>query len=209
MAILSKKQMNFVYGMGAAVVIVGALFKIEHFPGATYLLIIGLCTEAFIFALSAFEDVEEEYDWALVYPELAGGAPAAKKAMTQSDDDESLSKKLDRMLQEANIDAALMSNLATSINNFEAATKNIIPSEDTVSATQKYSEELKLAGVQMESLNGLYKLQLESASRNVEISDQIAENNSALKDEMKSLSTNLSSLNTIYGGMLSAMTNRG
>jgi gliding motility-associated protein GldL len=209
MAILSKKQMNFVYGMGAAVVIVGALFKIEHFPGATYLLIIGLCTEAFIFALSAFEDVDEEYDWALVYPELAGGAPARKSFVQSDDDDESLSKKLDKMLQEANIDAALMSSLTTSINNFEAATRNILPNEDTVSATQKYSEELKLAGIQMESLNGLYKLQLESASRNVEINDQIAENNSVLKDEMKSLSTNLSSLNTIYGGMLSAMSNRG
>jgi gliding motility-associated protein GldL len=196
--------------MGAAVVIIGALFKIEHFPGATYLLIIGLCTEAFIFALSAFEEVDEEYDWALVYPELVGGAPARKAfVQPESDGEESLSKKLDKMLQEANIDAALMSNLSTSINNFEAATRNILPSEDAVSATQKYSEELKLAGVQMESLNGLYKLQLESASRNVEISDQIAENNSALKDEMKSLSTNLSSLNTIYGGMLSAMGNRG
>ena len=73
MAILSKKTMNFTYGMGAAVVIVGALFKIEHLPGASILLKVGLITEAFIFALSAFEPVDHELDWSLVYPELAGG----------------------------------------------------------------------------------------------------------------------------------------
>ena len=55
MALLSKKVMGFLYGMGAAVVIVGALFKLQHWTGADIMLIIGLLTEAAIFALSAFE----------------------------------------------------------------------------------------------------------------------------------------------------------
>jgi gliding motility-associated protein GldL len=63
MALISKKVMNFAYGMGAAVVIVGALFKIQHWPFAGELLIIGLLTEAFIFALSAFDPVDKELDW--------------------------------------------------------------------------------------------------------------------------------------------------
>jgi gliding motility-associated protein GldL len=74
MALLSKKAMNFAYGMGAAVVIVGALFKI-HFelgPLTGTRMLAGLLTEAFIFALSAFEPVDNELDWSLVYPELAG-----------------------------------------------------------------------------------------------------------------------------------------
>ena len=50
MALIPKKTMNFAYGMGAAVVIVGALFKIQHWTGASQLLIAGLLTEAFIFA---------------------------------------------------------------------------------------------------------------------------------------------------------------
>ena len=54
MALLSKKMMGFLYGMGAAVVIVGALFKLQHWPGADIMLIVGLLTEAAIFALSAF-----------------------------------------------------------------------------------------------------------------------------------------------------------
>lgn len=77
MALLSKKAMNFAYGMGAAVVIVGALFKITHFEigplTGTVMLSVGLLTEALIFALSAFEPVEDELDWTLVYPELANG----------------------------------------------------------------------------------------------------------------------------------------
>jgi len=73
MALLSKKTMNFAYGMGAAVVIIGALFKLMHWPGASLMLIVGLGTEALIFGLSAFDPVEKELDWSLVYPELAGG----------------------------------------------------------------------------------------------------------------------------------------
>jgi gliding motility-associated protein GldL len=66
-----------------------------------------------------------------------------------------------------------------------------------------------LAAAQMESLNSLYKIQLESASRNAQINNEVAENNLKLKDQMQSLTSNLSSLNNVYGGMLSAMGNRG
>ena len=80
MALLSKKTMNFAYGMGAAVVIIGALFKLMHWPGASAMLIIGLGTEALIFGLSAFDPVDKELDWSLVYPELAGGEAKPKSA---------------------------------------------------------------------------------------------------------------------------------
>jgi hypothetical protein len=61
----------------------------------------------------------------------------------------------------------------------------------------------------MESLNSLYKIQLQSASRNAQINEEVAENNLKLKDQMQSLTSNLSSLNNVYGGMLSAMNNKG
>ncbi len=67
-----KTFMKYVYGFGAAVVLVGALFKIQHYPGAAIMLVIGLLTEALIFFFSAFEPLHEELDWTLVYPELAG-----------------------------------------------------------------------------------------------------------------------------------------
>jgi gliding motility-associated protein GldL len=208
MALLSKKAMNFTYGMGAAVVIIGALFKIEHLPGASILLKIGLITEALIFALSAFEPADHELDWSLVYPELAGG-DAKKKDEKKEDAQGMLSQKLDAMLKEAKVDAELMSSLGNGIKNFESAAKGIAPSVDGMAATKKYSEELSMAAAQMESLNSLYKVQLESASRNAEANKEIAENASKLKDQMQSMTANIASLNNVYGGMLSAMSNKG
>lgn len=213
MALLSKKAMNFAYGMGAAIVILGALFKITHLEmgpiTGNLMLTIGLVTEAIIFALSAFEPVDNELDWSLVYPELAGGE-AKKKAVKEDPKDAQglLSQKLDAMLKEAKIDGELMSSLGNSIKNFEGAAKAISPTVDSIAGQRKYAEELTTAAAQMESLNSLYKVQLESASRNAQINNEVAENNLKLKDQMQSLTSNLSSLNNVYGGMLSAMSNK-
>lgn len=208
MALLSKKVMNFTYGMGAAVVIVGALFKIEHLPGASILLKVGLLTEALIFGLSAFEPADHELDWSLVYPELAGGE-AKKKDAKKEDPQGMLSQKLDAMLKEAKVDGELMASLGNSIKNFESAAKGIAPSVDGMTATKKYSQEMSTAAAQMESLNSLYKVQLESASRNAEANKQIADNAAKLKEQMQSMTANIASLNNVYGGMLSAMNNKG
>lgn len=212
MAFLSKKAMNFAYGMGAAVVIIGALFKLMHWPFASAMLIIGLGTEALIFGLSAFDPVDKELDWSLVYPELATGEArekGMKKEVAATETQGMLSQKLDNMLKEAKIDGELMASLGTSIRNFEGAAKGIAPTVDSIASTKKYSEELTMAAAQMESLNSLYKVQLESAARNAQINQEVAENNLKLKDQMQSLTSNLSSLNNVYGGMLSAMGNKG
>ena len=208
--------MNFAYGMGAAVVIIGALFKITHLEfgviTGNLMLTIGLVVEALIFALSAFEPVEEELDWTLVYPELGNGKALPKqiKADIASTDAEGmLSKKLDAMLKDAKIDGELMVSLGTSIKNFEGAAKSIMPTADSIASTKKYSEELTLAAAQMESLNSLYKVQIQSSSRNAQINEEVVENNLKLKEQMQSLTSNLSSLNNVYGGMLSAMSNKG
>jgi gliding motility-associated protein GldL len=211
MALISKKAMNFAYGIGASIVIIGALFKIEHWTGGSQLLIVGLIIEAFIFALSAFEKPEEDFDWSLVYPELAGGEAKAKSKKKEdvTDADGLLSQKLDTMLKEAKIDGELMASLGNSIKNFESAAKGIAPTVDSLASTKKYSEELTKAAAQMESLNNLYKLQLESATVNAEANKDIAENAAILKQQMQSMTANIASLNAVYGGMLSAMSNKG
>lgn len=200
-----KKLMNMVYGLGAAVVIIGALFKIMHWPYGNLMLIIGLITEAAVFAISAFESVDDELDWSLVYPELAGSGDPKKNKVAPVEAETQLSKKLDEMLKEAKIDSELMSSLGTSIRSFEGAAKGIAPTADAMSSTKKYSEEMALAAAQMESLNSLYKVQVESSSRQAEINEQVTQNAGKLKDQMESLATNLSSLNGVYGGMLTAM----
>ena len=211
MAFLSKKVMNFAYGMGAAVVIIGALFKLMHWPGASAMLIIGLGTEALIFGLSAFDPVDTELDWTLVYPELAGGEAQKKSAKSQDAQDPQglLSQKLDAMLKEAKIDGELMESLSNSIKNFESAAKGIAPTVDSIASTKKYSDELTLAATQMESINALYKIQLDSASKTTQLNEEVAENSVKLNQQMQSLTSNLSSLNNVYGGMLSAMSNKG
>ncbi len=64
--------MKYLYGWGASIVILGALFKILHLKGAGTMLLCGMSIEAIIFFFSAFEPIHEEVDWTLVYPELAG-----------------------------------------------------------------------------------------------------------------------------------------
>ncbi len=207
----TKKLFNMAYGLGASVVIIGALFKILHWEFGPLtgglLLAVGLITEALIFAISAFEPVDDEYDWSLVYPELGGiaGMGRGNDLDEIKETESSLSAKLDDLLKEAGVDAQLMESLGSSIRNFEGAAKGIAPTVDAMESTKKYSDEMVHAAAQMESLNSLYKVQLESASKQASVNEEVVQNASALKDQMESLATNLSSLNGVYGGMLSAM----
>lgn len=208
----SKKLFNMAYGLGASIVILGALFKILHWElnlgfvtlTGGILLAVGLITEAIIFAISAFEPVDDDLDWSLVYPELAGGMMLDKKNKTE-DAEGLLSRKLDEMLKGAKIDSELMNSLGDSIRSFEGAAKGMAPTAEAMSSTRKYSEEMALAAAQMESLNSLYKVQVESTSRQTEVNERVVENAEQLKQQMEHLATNLSSLNGVYGGMLSAM----
>ena len=215
---VTKTIFKYAYGIGASIVIVGALAKILHADimgiSGSVLLAIGMGTEAVIFFMSAFEPVEEELDWSLVYPELKGGEPVSRQVQAVAQQvnpaeekalKESLSEKLDAILAEANIDANLMRSLGKSIENFAEASKEIAPISGTMVATHKYGEELSEAASNLESLNSLYKLQLERTERQVSAQAGIADNLDSLNKQMLSFKDNLKSLNTIYGGMLSAM----
>ena len=152
--LLNKTQMNFAYGMGASIVIIGALMKIIHFQAGfltgNLMLTIGLVTEAIIFALSAFDPPDEEYNWSLVYPELHGGTSSRKK-------DESpqgmLTKKLDAMLKEAKVDQQLISSLTSSIKDFEASAKSGAESADSLAKiNQEFANNANQLQKSMESL---------------------------------------------------------
>jgi gliding motility-associated protein GldL len=204
-----KKIMNFFYGMGAAVVIVGALFKIQHITigplTGGLMLTIGLLVEAFIFAISAFDTPEDDFDWTKVYPELSQeGFSSEAKLGT----DGLLSQKLDALLQEAKIDSTLMESLGTSMKNFQGAAEGLSAASESISSTNKYNEQVSLAAVHMESLNGLYKVQVENSSKQAVLNTAVVENTERLKEQMEFLAKNLSSLNGVYGNMLSAMSSK-
>ena len=100
-----KNFMSKLYGWGAAVVIMGALFKIIHLPGADLMLIIGLTTEAVIFFISAFESPSKDYDWSLVYPELSTLDLAGDKGRRGT-----VTQELDKMMEEAKIGPELLTS---------------------------------------------------------------------------------------------------
>lgn len=135
-----KKIMGFVYGWGAAVVMVGALFKIQHLPGAGIMLTVGLLTEAFIFFLSAFEPPHEEVDWSLVYPELAGVDEAIdisdKKAAVSSK--KSALEKFDAMIENAEITPELFEKLGHGLKHLNTTTEKLHDVSDATVATNNY-----------------------------------------------------------------------
>jgi len=207
-----KKGMNFVYGMGAAVVIIGALFKIQHFSfgflTGGLMLSIGLGVEAIIFAISAFDNPDDELDWSKVYPELTEEGLSSAKEKRSLGADGMLSQKLDNLLQEAKIDATLMESLGASMQNFQSAAEGLSAASSSVASTNKYNEEMSKAALQMESLNNLYKVQVENSGKQAALNNEVVENTERLKEQMAALATNLSSLNGVYGGMLSAMSTK-
>ena len=207
-----KKTMNFVYGMGAAVVIIGALFKIQHFSigplTGGVMLTIGLVVEALVFAISAFDAPEDDLDWSKVYPELAGDGLTSVKDQKKLGADGMLSQKLDNLLQEAKIDATLMASLGSSMKNFQNAAEGLSAASGSVASTNKYNEEMSKAALQMESLNNLYKVQVTNTTKQAELNTSVVENTERLHEQMKALANNLSSLNGVYGNMLSAMSSK-
>ncbi|MDG1811401.1 MAG: gliding motility protein GldL [Polaribacter sp.] len=202
----SKKIMNMVYGLGAAIVIIGALFKIQHinygFLTGGVMLTIGLVVEAIVFAISAFEPVEEDLDWSKVYPELGSNETESKNAQGM------LSQKLDNLLKEAELDSVLIKSLGDSIKDFKGAAQGLNATTATISATNSYNEEMTKAVSQMESLNGLYQVQVQNANKQADINTSLVEHSEKLKQQMESLAENMSSLNGVYGGMLTAMSSK-
>ncbi|PSR07776.1 MAG: gliding motility protein GldL [Bacteroidetes bacterium] len=191
------------YGIGAAVVITGAMFKIMHWEGANIMLVLGLSTEAVIFMFSAFEKPAADYDWTLVYPELAS-----------ADGDRALSvtEQLDNALEQGGVDAALIERLGEGMRSLSETAGSLNGAVDAAGATAAYSEQLSTAATHMESLNALYSVQLENTTAQVERQNDVMEklseasgNATDLASELASLKGNLESLNNVYGGMLTAM----
>jgi len=205
-----KTSMNFVYGFGAAIVIVGALFKILHWPGANTMLTIGLLTEAGIFVISAFEPVHMDPDWSLVYPELAGGEPTMKKEKSVTGG--SVSQQLDSLLSQAKIGPELIESLGTGLVSFSNNVKDMSSISNAALATKEYADSATKAAQNMDEIansSAVVSDSLGSFSSGLSgVLSNIAATEAAtgeFKDEMGRLNQNLSNLNSIYGNMLSAM----
>lgn len=213
----SKKWKLFMaklYGFGAAVVIVGALFKIQHWPGASPMLIIGLGTEAVIFAFSAFEPIHEDLDWTLVYPELAGMSDEEKrKELDETKGEEtSLTQQLDKMLEEAKIGPELLESLGAGMRGLSESVTKIGDIADASVASKDFTENINKATSNVDQLSQAYQRANDSVSSSV---DQLAgaysrasktlesfasanEESSNYNEQLGKVSKNLSALNAAY-----------
>jgi gliding motility-associated protein GldL len=216
---------NFIaklYGLGASVVIIGALFKIQHWPLAGTMLTIGLLTEAVIFFFSAFEPLHEEIDWSLVYPELAGipedespelashggrhgeisgggygaiGGGAGSVALA----------KFDEMLEKAEITPDLFQKLGVGMKKLSDSTANMNAMGDVTAASSKYMNTINTANDSLGKLSDSYqstaKLINETSSsyRNMADSFSVIEvGGKSYQQQLESLNKNLSALNAVY-----------
>src|SRR5512140_1723789 len=158
---------NFIaklYGLGASVVIIGALFKIQHWPLAGTMLTIGLLTEAVIFFFSAFEPLHEEVDWSLVYPELAGIPEDEPELAAHSGRGHGISggggfgggaigggagsvalAKFDEMLEKAEITPDLFQKLGVGMKKLSETTSNMNAMGDVSAASNKYMNTINTA----------------------------------------------------------------
>jgi gliding motility-associated protein GldL len=175
------------YGLGASVVILGALFKINHYPGADIMLVIGLGTEAIIFFFSAWEPPYVEPDWSLVYPELAGLYHSGEKTGSKKKPTE----ELDDLLKKANIDQQLIDRLGDGLKKLSDNTAKLSDISNAASANNEYAEKMKVASKSVETLAKSYDLTAETLQKDANVATQFM-------NTMKGASDNVSVLSQTY-----------
>ncbi len=212
-----------IYGIGAAVVIVGALFKINHYPGAGAMLGIGLGVEAVIFFLSAFEPPHKDPDWSKVYPELAEdyAGPVNSPRISNVGKGDNMAQKLDHMLESAKIGPELIESLGKGMNNLANNTRQLSTLSNAAVATEEYSKNVKVASKNLTDMSSSYAKTAQAMSSMADASGEakqyheevskITKNlgalNSVYELELQDSNSHLKAMNKFYGNMASVMEN--
>jgi gliding motility-associated protein GldL len=161
-----RNFMAKLYGWGASVVIIGAMFKINHWPGATFFISLGLITESIIFFFSAFEPLHEELDWTLVYPELAGlSDPDELENFKESKMLETGGRSVDRieaLLAQTGIDSDSVSKLGEGFKKLNQTAKSLTDLSKATVATQEFVDNLQGAATSVGGLTETYSSTAES-----------------------------------------------
>ncbi len=210
-----KMFMAKTYGWGATVVLIGAMFKIMHWPGSGFMLVAGLSTEAFIFFTSAFEPLHTEVDWSLVYPELAGvneeDMESSDKKHNKGGDGASTSalQKFDDMIQKAEITPELFERLGTGLQNMNTTTEKLSDIANVTVVTNEYVDSFKNAA---KAANNLADVNSNAASKGSELAisyeklagtmnkefEHSTEGNKSYGQQLDNMTKNLTALNAVY-----------
>jgi gliding motility-associated protein GldL len=217
-----KNFMSKLYGIGASIVIIGALFKIQHWAFATIMLSVGLITESLIFFISAFEPLHEEIDWSLVYPELAGfpedetqeaGSQGGKYRGGVSGGGVAAGvgagslalAKIDELFEKSEITPDLFQKLGVGMRKLGESTANMNTMGDISAASSKYMNSIGAANDSLNKLTDSYQATTKainetgSTYRNMADSFSVIEvGGKSYQQQLESLNKNLSALNAVY-----------
>ncbi|MFN5183615.1 MAG: gliding motility protein GldL [Bacteroidota bacterium] len=189
-----KKYLHLASCLGAAVVIIGALFKIMHWPGASIALIGGLGTEAVLFALFAIDIPHEEVDWTIAYPELGGMGGHKETHEETHEPGLSVSQKLDHELANAKIGPELMESLREGMESLSNNAKQMSDISKANIATSHYVESVEDAAKNVSNLSTSYSKAAESLM-SLSISHDVSKD---LGEQINNASRNLAALNASY-----------
>ncbi|MBL0065863.1 MAG: gliding motility protein GldL [Bacteroidetes bacterium] len=182
------------YGWGASIVIIGALFKIQHWPLSGFFLVLGLGTEAVIFFFSAFEPPHEDVDWSLVYPELAGMDDDAHGKKEKKKKTDPIAQQLDKLMSDAKIGPELIESLGTGLRSLSENTASMANLSSASVATDDYVKNVSKASQSVDQLNNSYT----KAASAVEALSSSTEEVRVYKDQVVNAGKNLAALNAVY-----------
>ena len=211
-----KSFMAKLYGIGASIVIVGAMAKIQHWSWGSIAIVGGLTTEAIIFFFSAFEPLHEELDWTLVYPELAG--------MTDPDElddykEEALAgrgvtlEKFDDLFNQGEIKPETIKRLGDGLNSLSNTAANLSDISSASVATKQYADNVQKAA---ENVGGLVSNYSETTNKvssaaetlsnsYIQASEAIAKGGTEMASSVTSAASSLSQTNRTFGEQLETM----
>lgn len=212
-----RNVMPFIYGWGAAIVIVGAMFKIMHWPGAGPMLVVGLSTEAVIFMLSVFEAKHEEpylEDWVKVYPQMLGASPVADTKKSGAN-----AKDLNTMLADANINQDVVNKLGQGFQSLTTTVAKMNDISDATVATKDYVTNVKAATTSITEMNKSYSVtvgamnEMANATKDAKeyhgqvqnITKNLGALNAVYEMELQDANNHLKSMNKFYSNLTNAM----
>ncbi|HHG84795.1 MAG TPA: gliding motility protein GldL [Bacteroidetes bacterium] len=196
-----KLFMKYLYGIGAAVVIGGALFKIMHWPYANEMLIAGMGTEVVVFFVSAFEPLHEELDWARVYPQLAEDSDPDWVIGVGDKEDMSAEEAMaiaDAGMKDIELSPELFESLSGSLEGLKNNVDQLSNIEDATVATNEYASSVRNATGKMGELNSGYENTVSAMNSLSTSVGGAAEQAHAYHEEVQKVTKNLASLNAVY-----------
>lgn len=223
-----QRTFNYAYNIGASIVILGALFKVLHLPGADAMLILGMGTEAFIFFLSAFDEPAKDYKWEKVYPELdmpnseeaaierlermkdrvpsegtgvpggVSGIPAGGVVIIGNQSAPTMASASSVASAPTMQSAPSMPDMSPALAQMGASLESLQESLKGLEQVPEFARQLEELNKNVQGLNAIYSLQLKSVSAGLGSIEQINQKN-------QELAQNLQQLNEAYSRMIAAM----